>query len=115
MLEYTGAQQIYIEIKDKFRKRNNYTLNIRYTTKLGMDYEGFYVSTYTNENGDTRYLSRVFYMFCLFIIIFLYNILQKRYICHVLHGAITIAIDITLGKQPFCDLLHQHATPMKIH
>lgn len=60
MLEYTGAQQIYIEIKDKFRKRNNYTLNIRYTTKLGMDYEGFYVSTYTNENGDTRYLLRVF-------------------------------------------------------
>ncbi|XP_065165053.1 endoplasmic reticulum aminopeptidase 1-like isoform X2 [Atheta coriaria] len=57
MLEYTGAQQIYIEIKDKFRKRNNYTLNIRYTTKLGMDYEGFYVSTYTNENGDTRFLA----------------------------------------------------------
>lgn len=34
LLEYTGAQQLYIEIKDKFRKRNNYTLNIRYTTKL---------------------------------------------------------------------------------
>lgn len=54
ILEYTGTQQLYIEIKDKFRKRNNYTLNLRYTSKLGREYEGFYVSSYTNKDGEKR-------------------------------------------------------------
>lgn len=55
LLEYIGAQQIYIEIKDKFRKKNNYTLNIRYTTKLSQKYEGFYISSYNNKDGDKKY------------------------------------------------------------
>lgn len=54
LLEYTGGQQIYVEIKDKFRKRNNYTLNLRYTSKLGQDFEGFYISSYVNKDGDRR-------------------------------------------------------------
>lgn len=62
LLEYTGAQQIYIEIKDKFRKRHNYTLMIRYTSKLGREYEGFYVSSYINKDGDRRYIYH-FYIF----------------------------------------------------
>lgn len=56
LLEYTGAQQLYIEIKDKFRKRNNYTLNIRYTTKLSQKLEGFYISSYTGKENDRRYV-----------------------------------------------------------
>lgn len=55
LLEYTGAHQLYIEIKDRFRKRNNYTLNLRYTSKLNQDFEGFYISSYTNTDGERRY------------------------------------------------------------
>lgn len=56
ILEYLGAEQLYIEIKDKFRKKNNYTLNIRYTTKLNRDFEGFYISSYVNKDGERRYI-----------------------------------------------------------
>ncbi|XP_031336695.1 endoplasmic reticulum aminopeptidase 1-like isoform X2 [Photinus pyralis] len=56
LLEYLEGQQIYIEIKEKFRKKHNYTLNIRYTTKLNRDFEGFYISSYIN-NGERRYLA----------------------------------------------------------
>lgn len=56
LLEYTGAQQIYVEIKDKFRKRHNYTLMIRYTSKLGREYEGFYISSYINKDDERRYI-----------------------------------------------------------
>lgn len=54
-LEYLDGQQLYIELKDKFRKRNNYTLNIRYTTKLGRESRGFYISSYMSKDGDRRY------------------------------------------------------------
>lgn len=54
LLEYTKAQQIYIEIKDKFKKKNNYTLHLRYTSKLAKDYEGFYISSYINADGDKK-------------------------------------------------------------
>ncbi|XP_018327042.1 endoplasmic reticulum aminopeptidase 1 isoform X2 [Agrilus planipennis] len=57
LLEYTGAQQIYFEVKEKFKKKHNYTLNLRYTTKLSRDYKGFYVSSYKNSEGETRYLA----------------------------------------------------------
>lgn len=55
LLEYPNAQQIYLEIKDKFRKRGNYTLNLRYTTKLSQEFEGFYISSYITKDGDRRY------------------------------------------------------------
>ena len=54
ILEYTVAQQLYIEIKDKFKKRNNYTLSIRYTSTLNHKFEGFYISSYVNKDGDRR-------------------------------------------------------------
>ncbi|RZC34845.1 endoplasmic reticulum aminopeptidase 1-like [Asbolus verrucosus] len=57
MLEYTGAQQLYIEMKEKFRKRHNYTLMIRFTSKLGREFEGFYISSYINKDGEKRYLA----------------------------------------------------------
>ncbi|KAF5274559.1 hypothetical protein FQA39_LY07171 [Lamprigera yunnana] len=56
LLEYIEGQQLYFETKDKFRKKHNYTLNIRYTSKLNRDFEGFYVSSYVN-NGERRYLA----------------------------------------------------------
>lgn len=54
MLEYAGAQQLYIEMKDKFKKRHNYTLMIRFTSKLTQDFKGFYVSSYMNDEGEKR-------------------------------------------------------------
>ncbi|KAJ8985877.1 hypothetical protein NQ317_006251, partial [Molorchus minor] len=57
ILEYPGAQQLYIEIKEKFKKRHNYTLKIRYNSKLSKEPRGFYISSYTNKDGDKRYLA----------------------------------------------------------
>ncbi|CAH0561852.1 unnamed protein product [Brassicogethes aeneus] len=57
MLEYLGAQQIYLEIKEKFRKRHNYTLKMRFNYKLNKDFEGFYISSYVNKEGERRYLA----------------------------------------------------------
>lgn len=54
LLEYPGAQQLYIEIKDKFRKRSNYTLHLRYTSKLTREYEGFYISSYIHSDGERK-------------------------------------------------------------
>lgn len=53
-LEYTYAQQIYIETKEYFEKGMNYSLNIRYNSKLGRELEGFYLSSYVNQAGETR-------------------------------------------------------------
>ncbi|KAJ8936471.1 hypothetical protein NQ314_012334 [Rhamnusium bicolor] len=57
ILEYPGAQQLYIEIREKFRKRHNYTLKIRFNSKLNKDPEGFYISNYINKDGEKRYLA----------------------------------------------------------
>ncbi|CAG9828444.1 unnamed protein product [Diabrotica balteata] len=38
MLEYLGGQQLYIEIREKFKKRHNYVLRIRYNSKLNREY-----------------------------------------------------------------------------
>lgn len=54
LLEFLGRNQIYIEIKEKFKKRNNYTLHLRYTSKLSKTYEGFYVSSYVNSDGEKK-------------------------------------------------------------
>lgn len=57
LLEYIRGEQIFIEVKDnKFRKRNNYTLNIRYTTKLNKEYQGFYVASYVRADEERRYV-----------------------------------------------------------
>lgn len=55
MLEYPGAEQLYIETREKFRKRHNYTLKIRFNSKLNQDPKGFYISSYINKDGDRRY------------------------------------------------------------
>ena len=53
-LEYTMAQQVYIELKENFQVGSNYSLNIRYKTQLGKELEGFYISSYVNQKGETR-------------------------------------------------------------
>ncbi|XP_045481382.1 endoplasmic reticulum aminopeptidase 2-like isoform X3 [Harmonia axyridis] len=57
MLEYTGAQQLYLEIREKFKKRHNYTLFFRYNSKLSTEFEGFYISSYMSNEGERRYLA----------------------------------------------------------
>ncbi|KAK6635853.1 hypothetical protein RUM44_001107 [Polyplax serrata] len=56
-LEYTVAQQIYIELKEYLQVGLNYSLNIRYNTQLGKELEGFYISSYVNQKGERRYLA----------------------------------------------------------
>ncbi|XP_039283006.1 LOW QUALITY PROTEIN: glutamyl aminopeptidase [Nilaparvata lugens] len=57
LLEYPPAQQIYIEVKEKFRKKVNYTLVLRFTSRLSHELEGFYLSSYTTAEGEKRYLA----------------------------------------------------------
>ncbi|XP_060516441.1 endoplasmic reticulum aminopeptidase 1-like isoform X3 [Cylas formicarius] len=57
VLEYSGARQLYIEIREKFKKKHNYTLRIRFNTKLNKNPEGFYLSSYINTDGEKRYLA----------------------------------------------------------
>lgn len=53
-LEYPRAQQIYIEMKDLLPVGGNYSLNIRYSSRLGRELEGFYLSSYITKKGDTK-------------------------------------------------------------
>ncbi|KAJ8923593.1 hypothetical protein NQ315_010172 [Exocentrus adspersus] len=57
ILEYPGAEQLYIETREKFRKRHNYTLKIRFNSKLNKNPEGFYITSYISKEGDKRYLA----------------------------------------------------------
>lgn len=54
LLEYPGAQQIYIEIREKLEKKHNYTMKIRYNFELNREERGFYLTSYINENGDKK-------------------------------------------------------------
>jgi hypothetical protein len=56
MLEYIPRQQIYIEFRDKLRKKSNYSLSLRWYSKLNYDPEGFYVDEH-NLNGDKKLLA----------------------------------------------------------
>lgn len=51
VLEYPPRQQLYIEIKEKLKKKLNYTLNLRWYSKLNPEPEGFYVDQYESSNG----------------------------------------------------------------
>lgn len=54
LLEYPPRQQIYIELKDRLRKKSNYTLSIRWYSRLVYEPEGFYVDEYDGTNGFKR-------------------------------------------------------------
>lgn len=57
MLEYPQRQQIYIEFRDKLRKKSNYSLNLRWYSKLSSDPEGFYVDEYDGADGARKLLA----------------------------------------------------------
>ncbi|XP_073998601.1 endoplasmic reticulum aminopeptidase 1-like isoform X3 [Rhodnius prolixus] len=57
LLEYPPRQQLYLEMKDKFKRKVNYTLTMKFTTKLSKEMEGFYISSYINKDGEKRYLA----------------------------------------------------------
>ncbi|KAL9891800.1 endoplasmic reticulum aminopeptidase 2 isoform X2 [Glossina fuscipes] len=57
VLEYPPRQQFYIEVKEKLKKKSNYTLNLRWYSKLNPEPEGFYVDQYESPNGIERLLA----------------------------------------------------------
>ncbi|XP_017878860.1 glutamyl aminopeptidase-like isoform X2 [Ceratina calcarata] len=58
LLEYPKHQQLYLELEEsKFRKRGNYTVHLRFISKLTSELEGFYLSSYTTPEGEKRYLA----------------------------------------------------------
>lgn len=54
VLEYPPRHQLYIELKDKLRKKTNFTLNLRWYSRLETEPEGFYVDQYESVHGITR-------------------------------------------------------------
>lgn len=54
MLEYSAGQQIYLEFDETLSADRNYTLIIKYTTRLSRELEGFYLSSYTTSKGERR-------------------------------------------------------------
>ncbi|XP_023702695.1 endoplasmic reticulum aminopeptidase 1 isoform X2 [Cryptotermes secundus] len=57
LLEYPAAQQMYLQVKEKFRRRGHYTLNLRFQFWLSRELEGFYISSYHTKDGETKYLA----------------------------------------------------------
>ncbi|XP_048505208.1 endoplasmic reticulum aminopeptidase 2-like isoform X2 [Athalia rosae] len=58
LLEYPKHQQLYLELEEsKFRKRGNYTVHLRFTSKLSNELEGFYLSSYITAEGEKRHLA----------------------------------------------------------
>lgn len=55
VLEYPPRQQFYIEVKDKLKRKLNYTLNLRWYSKLNAEPEGFYADQYEITNGVEKY------------------------------------------------------------
>lgn len=54
MLEYSAGQQILLEFEENLSAEHNYTLIIKYTTRLSRELEGFYLSSYTTSKGERR-------------------------------------------------------------
>lgn len=55
LLEYPKHQQIYLELEDtKFQKNANYTIHLRFVTRLSNELEGFYLSSYFTPEGEKR-------------------------------------------------------------
>lgn len=54
MLEYSAGQQIFLELDDELQREENYTLVIKYTTQLGRELEGFYLSSYVTRSGEKK-------------------------------------------------------------
>lgn len=58
LLEYPTHQQLYLQLEEsKFRKKGNYTVHLRFVSKLTSELEGFYLSSYVTADGEKRYLA----------------------------------------------------------
>ncbi|XP_066598523.1 endoplasmic reticulum aminopeptidase 2-like isoform X2 [Prorops nasuta] len=58
LLEYRKHQQLYLELEEsKFRKRGNYSVHLRFATKLSSELEGLYLSNYVTADGEKRFLA----------------------------------------------------------
>lgn len=57
LLEYPKREQLYLEVEDSFRKKNNYTLFLSFNSTLNTtELKGFYFSSYSTPEGEQRYL-----------------------------------------------------------
>ena len=54
MLEYSAGQQVFLELDEELQRNENYTLTIKYTTRLGTDLEGFYLSSYVTRTDEKK-------------------------------------------------------------
>lgn len=54
LLEYPAAQQMYLEIREKFHKKETFTLRLRFQFWLSRELEGFYISSYHTVDGETK-------------------------------------------------------------
>lgn len=54
VLEFPPRQQLYIELKDRLRKKSNFTLNLRWHSRLTSEPDGFYVDQYEGANDIKR-------------------------------------------------------------
>ncbi|XP_055637883.1 endoplasmic reticulum aminopeptidase 2 isoform X2 [Toxorhynchites rutilus septentrionalis] len=57
ILEYPPRQQLYIELRDKLRKKANYTLSIRWYSKLITEPDGFFVDQFETEPNVKKILA----------------------------------------------------------
>ncbi|XP_025159395.1 glutamyl aminopeptidase isoform X3 [Harpegnathos saltator] len=56
-LEYPAREQVYLELESTFRRRTNYTLHLRFASKLSNELDGFYLSSYSTPTGETRHVA----------------------------------------------------------
>ncbi|XP_012221595.1 endoplasmic reticulum aminopeptidase 1-like isoform X2 [Linepithema humile] len=58
LLEYPKREQLYLELEEKFRRKQNYTLFLSFNSTLNnTELKGFYFSTYVTPDGDQKYLA----------------------------------------------------------
>lgn len=57
ILEYPPRQQLYIELRDKLRKKTNFTLSIRWHAKMSTEPDGFFVDVFESEPDVKQYCS----------------------------------------------------------
>ena len=56
MLEYLAGQQIFMELDEELKREENYSLIMKYTTRLGTELEGLYLSSYVTRSGEKKYV-----------------------------------------------------------
>ncbi|XP_029156919.1 endoplasmic reticulum aminopeptidase 1-like isoform X3 [Nylanderia fulva] len=64
LLEYPKREQLYLELKEnKFQKRTNYTLFMRFNSTLNStDFKGFYVSSYLIPGKEQKYIATTYFV-----------------------------------------------------